>query len=226
MGEIYCSVELLLARHLAHAGRYGLHPACVAVVWGSRAGLAVWWPLPRSGLRTSERSIADSLRRSDELAERNRAVVQRIRTLRVQASQISEAVLNRIVGTARRRSSSVHRGALSQPLMHTEAEVPLAAKASELQDAALSDLRSIIHRAWSFRRVEGLDLTSTLRWRCRTSARNAGRMSRWTCRDGCGTFGGYADCHLPHRVGSPLHTARKHAEARVLPSPDGSRTDG
>lgn len=213
VGEIYCSVELLLARisrMLADTDYIRLASLLVGI-----AGLAVLVAFAQKRLAQQEASIAAALRRSDELAERNRQLFTESERLRMQAAQISDAVLNRI-------GSELHDGPIQllsiaalyrSQLIHAETEQPLARKASDLLDAALVDLRAI-STGLVLPTLDGLDLGETL------------QQAVQNFRTECGTevaldVGGVeADLSSDVRiaiyrmVSEALHNARKHAEGR------------
>jgi len=213
VGEIYCSVELLLARishMLADTDYIRLASLLVGI-----AGLAVLVAFAQKRLAQQERSIAESLRRSDELAERNRQLFNESERLRVQASQISEAVLNRI-------GSELHDGPIQllsiaalyrSQLMHSEAEVPLARKASELLDAALSDLRSI-STGLVLPTLEGLDITSTLRLAVQNFRTECGTEVALEAAEMDVELSSDARTAIYRIVSEALHNARKHAEGK------------
>jgi signal transduction histidine kinase len=213
VGEIYCSVELLLARishMLADTDYIRLGSLLVGI-----AGLAVLVAFAQKRLAQQEQSIAETLRRADQLAERNRQLFNESERLRLQASQISEAVLNRI-------GSELHDGPIQllsiaalyrSQLIHAEAEVPLARKASDLLDAALADLRSI-STGLVLPTLEGLDLTETVRLAVlnfRTEADTEVALDL-----------AQMDIHLSEDtrtaiyriVSEALHNARKHAQGK------------
>lgn len=162
VGEIYCSVELLLARisrMLADTDAVRLVSLVVGIV-----GLAVLVAFAQRRITAQERAISESLRKSDALAEANRQLFRESEELRRQASQISEAVLNRI-------GADLHDGPIQllsiaalyrSQLNHAEADMPLARKASELLDSALAELR-MISTGLVMPTLEGLDLAATLR---------------------------------------------------------------
>lgn len=213
VGEIYCSVELLLARisrMLADTDYIRLASLLVGI-----AGLAVLVAFAQRRLAEQERSIAESLRRADEYAERNRQLFNESERLRTQASQISEALLSRI-------GSELHDGPIQllsiaalyrSQLNHAETEMPLARKASDLLDAALTDLRTI-STGLVMPTLDGLDLPDTL------------RLAVQNFRTECGTDValalGEVDIALTpdtrtaiyRIVSEALHNARKHAESR------------
>ena len=213
VGEIYCSVELLLARishMLADTDYIRLASLLVGI-----AGLAVLVAFAQKRLAQQERSIAASLRRSDELAERNRQLFNESERLRVQASQISEAVLNRI-------GSELHDGPIQllsiaalyrSQLMHSEAEVPLARKASELLDAALSDLRSI-STGLVLPTLEGLDLTSTLQLAVQNFRTECGTDVALDVAEMDVELSPDTRTAIYRIVSEALHNARKHAEGK------------
>lgn len=213
VGEIYCSVELLLARishMLADTDYIRLASLLVGI-----AGLAVLVAFAQKRLAQQEKSIAESLRRSDELAERNRQLFNESERLRVQASQISEAVLNRI-------GSELHDGPIQllsiaalyrSQLMHSEAEVPLARKASELLDAALTDLRSI-STGLVLPTLEGLDLTSTLRLAVQNFRTECGTEVALDVAEMDVELSPDTRTAIYRIVSEALHNSRKHAEGK------------
>lgn len=213
VGEIYCSVELLLARisrMLADTDYIRLASLLVGI-----AGLAVLVAFAQKRLAQQEKSIAESLRRSDELAERNRQLFNESERLRLQASQISEAVLNRI-------GSELHDGPIQllsiaalyrSQLMHSEAEVPLARKASDLLDAALSDLRSI-STGLVLPTLEGLDLTSTLRLAVQNFRTDGGTDVALDVDEMDVDLSADTRTAIYRIVSEALHNARKHAEGK------------
>lgn len=213
VGEIYCSVELLLARishMLADTDYIRLASLLVGI-----AGLAVLVAFAQKRLAQQEKSIAESLRRSDELAERNRQLFNESERLRVQASQISEAVLNRI-------GSELHDGPIQllsiaalyrSQLMHSEAEVPLARKASDLLDAALADLRSI-STGLVLPTLEGLDLTSTLRLAVQNFRTECGTEVALDVAEMDVDLSEDTRTAIYRIVSEALHNARKHAEGK------------
>jgi signal transduction histidine kinase len=161
VGEIYCSVELLLARisrMLADTDAVRLGSLLVGII-----GLAVLVAFAQRRITAQEAAISESLRKSDALAEANRQLFRESEDLRRQAAQISEAVLNRI-------GADLHDGPIQllsiaalyrSQLNHAEAEMPLARKASELLDAALAELR-MISTGLVMPTLDGLDLAETL----------------------------------------------------------------
>lgn len=213
VGEIYCSVELLLARIsslLADTDYIRVTSLLIGIT-----GLAILVAFAQRRLASQERSIAESLARSDELAARNRQLFNESERLRMQASQITEALLNRI-------GSELHDGPIQllsisalyrSRLIHAEADQPLAAKASELLDAALVDLRSI-STGLVLPTLDGLHLDETL------------RLAVQNFRTECGTDVALqtdkVDVALSQDVRiaiyrivyEALHNARKHAEGR------------
>lgn len=213
VGEIYCSVELLLARisrMLADTDYIRLASLLIGI-----AGLAVLVAFAQRRISAQERSIADSLRRSDELAERNRQLFNESERLRTQAAQISEAVLNRI-------GSELHDGPIQllsiaalyrSQLIHAEAELPLARKASELLDSALTDLRSI-STGLVLPTLDGLDLAETLRLAVLNFRTECGTEVTLHLDDNEVTLDPDTRTAIYRVVSEALHNARKHAEGR------------
>jgi len=161
VGEIYCSVELLMARisrMLEDTDAVRLASLAIGIV-----GLAVLVAFAQRRISAQEVAISESLRRSDALAGANRQLFRESEELRRQAAQISEAVLNRI-------GADLHDGPIQllsiaalyrSQLIHAEADQPLARKASELLDAALAELRQI-STGLVMPALEELDLEETL----------------------------------------------------------------
>ena len=213
VGEIYCSVELLLARisrMLADTDYIRLASLLIGI-----AGLAVLVAFAQRRISAQERSIADSLRRSDELAERNRQLFNESERLRTQAAQISEAVLNRI-------GSELHDGPIQllsiaalyrSQLIHAEAELPLARKASELLDSALADLRSI-STGLVLPTLDGLDLAETLRLAVLNFRTECGTEVALHLDEAEVTLDPDTRTAIYRVVSEALHNARKHAEGR------------
>lgn len=213
VGEIYCSVELLLARisrMLADTDYIRLASLLIGI-----AGLAVLVAFAQRRISAQERSIADSLRKSDELAERNRHLFNESERLRTQAAQISEAVLNRI-------GSELHDGPIQllsiaalyrSQLIHAEAELPLARKASELLDTALADLRSI-STGLVLPTLDGLDLAETLRLAVLNFRTECGTEVALELDQAEVTLDPDTRTAIYRIVSEALHNARKHAEGR------------
>lgn len=213
VGEIYCSVELLLSRisrMLADTDYIRLTSLLIGI-----AGLAVLVAFAQRRISAQERSIADSLRKSDELAERNRQLFNESERLRTQAAQISEAVLNRI-------GSELHDGPIQllsiaalyrSQLMHAEVDLPLARKASELLDTALADLRSI-STGLVLPTLDGLDLAETLRLAVLNFRTECGTEVTLELDDAEVTLDPDTRTAIYRIVSEALHNARKHAEGR------------
>lgn len=213
VGEIYCSVELLLtriSRMLADTDYIRLTSLLIGI-----AGLAVLVAFAQRRISAQERSIADSLRKSDELAERNRLLFNESERLRTQAAQISEAVLNRI-------GSELHDGPIQllsiaalyrSQLIHAEAELPLARKASDLLDAALTDLRSI-STGLVLPTLDGLDLAETLRLAVLNFRTECGTEVALELAEAEVTLDPDTRTAIYRIVSEALHNARKHAEGR------------
>lgn len=213
VGEIYCSVELLLtriSRMLADTDYIRLTSLLIGI-----AGLAVLVAFAQRRISAQERSIADSLRKSDELAERNRQLFNESERLRTQAAQISEAVLNRI-------GSELHDGPIQllsiaalyrSQLVHAEAELPLARKASELLDTALTDLRSI-STGLVLPTLDGLDLAETLRLAVLNFRTECGTEVALELDEAEVTLDPDTRTAIYRIVSEALHNARKHAEGR------------
>lgn len=213
VGEIYCSVELLMARisrMLEDTDAVRLASLAIGIV-----GLAVLVAFAQRRISAQEVAISESLRRSDALAEANRQLFRESEELRRQASQISEAVLNRI-------GADLHDGPIQllsiaalyrSQLLHAEADMPLAHKASELLDAALAELRQI-STGLVIPALEELDLEETL------------KLAVQNFRTECGTEVGVeiGDIDLDpdddlrvavyRIVSEALHNARTHAEGK------------
>lgn len=215
VGEIYCSVELLLARisrMLADTDYIRLASLLIGI-----AGLAVLVAFAQRRISAQERSIADSLRRSDELAERNRQLFNESERLRTQAAQISEAVLNRI-------GSELHDGPIQllsiaalyrSQLIHAESELPLAKKASELLDSALADLRSI-STGLVLPTLDGLDLAETLRLAVLNFRTECSTDVALHLAEAEVTLDPDTRTAIYRVVSEALHNARKHAEGRSV----------
>lgn len=213
VGEIYCSVELLLtriSRMLADTDYIRLTSLLIGI-----AGLAVLVAFAQRRINAQERSIANSLRRSDELAERNRQLFTESERLRTQAAQISEAVLNRI-------GSELHDGPIQllsiaalyrSQLIHAEADQPLARKASELLDSALADLRSI-STGLVLPTLDGLDLAETLRLAVLNFRTECGTEVVLDLDEIDVTLDPDTRTAIYRIVSEALHNARKHAEGR------------
>lgn len=213
VGEIYCSVELLLARisrMLADTDYIRLASLLVGI-----AGLAVLVAFAQKRLSLQEQSIAVALRRSDELAEHNRQLFNESERLRMQAAQISDAVLNRI-------GSELHDGPIQllsiaalyrSQLNHAETEQPLARKASELLDAALADLRSI-STGLVLPTLDGLDLAETLQQAVQTFRMECGTDVALDVAGVEAELSPDARIAIYRIVSEALHNARKHAEGR------------
>lgn len=213
VGEIYCSVELLLtriSRMLADTDYIRLASLLIGI-----AGLAVLVAFAQRRISAQERSIADSLRKSDELAERNRQLFNESERLRTQAAQISEAVLNRI-------GSELHDGPIQllsiaalyrSQLIHAEQEQPLAQKASELLDSALTDLRSI-STGLVLPTLDGLDLAETLRLAVLNFRTECGTEVALQLDEAEVTLDPDTRTAIYRIVSEALHNARKHAEGR------------
>jgi signal transduction histidine kinase len=224
VGEIYCSVELLLARishMLADTDYIRLASLLVGI-----AGLAVLVAFAQRRLAQQERSIVETLRRADELAERNRQLFNESERLRLQASQISEALLNRI-------GSELHDGPIQllsiaalyrSQLIHSEAEVPLARKASDLLDAALADLRSI-STGLVLPTLDGLDLTETVRLAVQNFRTEADTPVALDLAEMDVQLSEDTRTAIYRIVSEALHNARKHAEGKGV-SVQAAVTDG
>lgn len=213
VGEIYCSVELLLARishMLADTDYIRLASLLVGI-----AGLAVLVAFAQRRLAQQERSIVETLRRADELAERNRQLFNESEHLRLQASQISEALLNRI-------GSELHDGPIQllsiaalyrSQLIHSEAEVPLARKASDLLDAALADLRSI-STGLVLPTLDGLDLSETVLLAVQNFRTEADTAVALDLAEMDVQLSEDTRTAIYRIVSEALHNARKHAEGK------------
>lgn len=162
VGEIYCSVELLLARisrMLEDTDAIRLGSLVLGIV-----GLAVLVAFAQRRITAQEAALGESLRKADALALANQRLFQESEELRRQAGQISEAVLNRI-------GSDLHDGPIQllsiaalyrSQLAHAEADSPIAAKASDLLDQAIAELR-VISTGLVLPTLEGLDVGQTVR---------------------------------------------------------------
>lgn len=162
VGEIYCSVELLLARisrMLEDTDAIRLGSLVLGIV-----GLAVLVAFAQRRITAQEAALGESLRKADALALANQRLFQESEDLRRQAGQISEAVLNRI-------GSDLHDGPIQllsiaalyrSQLVHAEADNPTAAKASDLLDQAIAELR-VISTGLVLPTLEGLDVGQTVR---------------------------------------------------------------
>jgi signal transduction histidine kinase len=213
VGEIYCSVELLLARIstlLEDTDYIRVTSLLIGI-----AGLAVLVAFAQRRLAAQERSIEESLARSDELAARNRQLFNESERLRTQAAQISEALLTRI-------GSELHDGPIQllsiaalyrSQLIHPEVDQPLAQKASELLDAALVDLRSI-STGLVLPTLEGLDLDETLRLAVRTFRTECGTEVALNTNHVDVALSEDVRVAIYRIVSEALHNARKHAEGR------------
>lgn len=213
VGEIYCSVELLLtriSRMLADTDYIRLASLLVGI-----AGLAVLVAFAQKRISQQEASIAAALRRSDELAERNRQLFNESERLRLQAAEISDAVLNRI-------GSELHDGPIQllsiaalyrSQLNHAETEQPLARKASELLDAALNDLRSI-STGLVLPTLDGLSLAETLRQAVLNFRTECGTEVQLHLDESNVELATEVRIAIYRIVSEALHNARKHAEGR------------
>ena len=213
VGEIYCSVELLLARIS------GLLEDTDYIRMGSLligiAGLAVLVAFAQRRLTMQERSIEESLARSDELAARNRQLFNESERLRTQASQITEALLTRI-------GSELHDGPIQllsiaalyrSQLAHAEADMPTAQKASELLDSALVDLRSI-STGLVLPTLDGLNLDATLRLAVQNFRTECGTEVALKTNDVDVALSQDVRIAIYRIVSEALHNSRKHAEGR------------
>lgn len=213
VGEIYCSVELLLARisSLLEDTEYiRLGSLLIGI-----AGLAVLVAFAHRRLTLQERSIEESLAQSDELAARNRQLFNESERLRTQASQISEALLTRI-------GSELHDGPIQllsiaalyrSQLAHAEADMPTAQKASELLDSALVDLRSI-STGLVLPTLDGLNLDATLRLAVQNFRTECGTEVALRTNDVDVALSQDVRVAIYRIVYEALHNARKHAEGR------------
>lgn len=213
VGEIYCSVELLLARIttlLADTDYIRVTSLLIGIT-----GLAILVAFAQRRLASQERSIAESLARSDELAAHNRQLFNESERLRTQASQITEALLTRI-------GSELHDGPIQllsiaalyrSQLIHAEADKPLAAKASELLDAALVDLRSI-STGLVLPTLDGLHLNETLRLAVQNFRTECGTEVALRTNDVDVALSQDVRIAIYRIVYEALHNARKHAEGR------------
>ncbi|MEZ5754578.1 MAG: hypothetical protein R3D90_07380 [Paracoccaceae bacterium] len=162
VGEIYCSVELLLARisrMLEDTDAIRLGSLILGII-----GLAVLVAYAQRRITAQETALAESLRKADALALANQRLFQESEDLRRRAGQISEAVLNRI-------GSDLHDGPIQllsiaalyrSQLAHSEADSAIAAKASDLLDQAIAELR-VISTGLVLPALEGLDVAQTVR---------------------------------------------------------------
>ena len=215
VGEIYCSVELLLARisrMLEDTDAIRLISLLVGIV-----GLAILVAFAQRKLGVQEAAIAESPRKSDALAEANRQLFRESEELRKQAAQISEAVLNRI-------GADLHDGPIQllsiaalyrSQLNHAEADLPLARKASELLDSALAELR-MISTGLVMPTLEGLDLAGTLRLAVQNFRSEGGEE---VAVDIAGLDQMPDDdvrAAVYRIVSEALHNARTHAEGRGM----------
>ena len=215
VGEIYCSVELLMARisrMLADTDAVRIASLVVGIV-----GLAVLVAFAQRRIAAQEAAISESLRKSDALAQANRRLFRESEELRRQAAQISEAVLNRI-------GADLHDGPIQllsiaalyrSQLTHAEADMPLARKASELLESALEELR-MISTGLVMPTLDGLDVEKTL------------QLAVQNFRNECGTEVAVDIAHLDltpddelrvavyRIVSEALHNARTHAQGKGL----------
>ena len=101
VGEIYCSIELIMAR----TARMLADTEWIRFLslLAGMAGLLVLVALAHRRIRDQERSIAASLRSAEDFAARNKHLLNESERLRADASRISEALLERI-------GSDLHEG--------------------------------------------------------------------------------------------------------------------
>ena len=213
VGEIYCSIELIMARTARMlADTEGIR---FLSLLAGLAGLLVLVALSHRRIREQEQSIAASLRSAEDFAARNKYLLDDSERLRADASRISEALLERI-------GSDLHEGPIQLltavdlyqgQLARHEAGMPLARKANGFVDRAVTELR-LISSGLLLPVLDGLDLLGTL------------KLAVQTCRDDSGTqidfASGDVECTLlPETrvaifriVCEALHNARKHANGR------------
>ena len=215
VGEIYCSLELLLARISSLLGATDLIRFASLMI--GIAGLAVLVAFAQRRLKRQERSIEESLARSDELAARNQHLFNESERLRTQASQISEALLTRI-------GSELHDGPIQllsiaalyrSQLVHAEADQPTAQKASELLDAALADLRAI-STGLVLPTLDGLTLGETLRLAVQNFRAECGTEVALKADGVDAMLSQDVRTAIYRIVSEALHNARKHAEGRGI----------
>lgn len=211
VGEIYCSVELLLGRISALLEATDFIRVASLII--GIAGLAVLVAFAQRRLRRQEQSIEESLARSDELAAKNQHLFNESERLRTQASQISEALLTRI-------GSELHDGPIQllsiaalyrSQLVHAEADQPTAKKASELLDAALADLRSI-STGLVLPTLDGLTLGETLRLAVQNFRAECGTKVALKIDGVDAMLSQDVRTAIYRIVSEALHNARKHAE--------------
>jgi hypothetical protein len=143
VGEIYCSIELIMARTARMLADTEVI-RFVALLAGL-AGLLVLVALAHRRIRDQEQSLATALRSAEDFAVRNKHLLDESERLRADASRISDALHERI-------GSDLHDGpiqlltafALYQgQLARHEAGMPLAGKANDNVDRAVTELRLI-----------------------------------------------------------------------------------
>ena len=213
VGEIYCSIELIMARTARMlADTEGIR---FLSLLAGMAGLLVLVALAHRRIKDQERSIAASLRCAEDFAAHNKHLLSESERLRADASRISEALLERI-------GSDLHEGPIQLltavdlyqgQLARHEVGMPLARKANGFVDRAVTELR-LISSGLLLPVLDGLDLLGTL------------KLAVQTCRDDSGTqidfASGDVECilHPETRVAifrivcEALHNARKHANDR------------
>lgn len=215
VGEIYCSVELLMARisrMLADTDAVRIASLIVGIV-----GLAVLVAFAQRRIVAQEEAISESLRKSEALAQENRRLFRESEELRRQATQISEAVLNRI-------GADLHDGPIQllsiaalyrSQLTHAEADMPLARKASDLLESALEELR-MISTGLVMPTLDGLDLEKTLRLAVQNFRNECGTEVAVDIAPIVATPDDELRVAVYRIVSEALHNARTHAEGKGL----------
>jgi signal transduction histidine kinase len=213
VGEIYCSIELIMARTARMlADTEGIR---FASLLAGLAGLLVLVDLAHRRIRDQEQSLAASLRLAEDFALRNKHLLDESERLRVDASRTSDALHERI-------GIDLHEGpiqlltafALYQgQLARNEAGMPLACKANDLVDRAVTELR-LISSGLLLPVLDGLDLFGTLKLAVQTFQDDSGTKVDFTSSGVESTLHSETRAAVFRIVCEALHNARKHANGR------------
>lgn len=223
VGEIYCSIELIMARTARMlADTDGLR--FFSLILGL-SGLLVLIAFAHRRMTNQEKSIAASLRKSENYAAHNKHLLAESERMRTEASRISEALLNRI-------GSDLHDGpiqlltayALYQgQLARHEAGLPLACKAGDCIDTALAELR-MISTGLQTSALEGLDLSEILMLSVQNFQKESGAEANLVLAEVMPPLPSETCAEIFKIVSEALHNARKHASGRgvsVAAHPEG-----
>lgn len=213
VGEIYCSIELIMARTARMlADTDGLR--FLSLIFGL-SGLLVLIAFAHRRMTNQEKSIAASLRKSENYAAHNKHLLAESERMRTEASRISEALLNRI-------GSDLHDGpiqlltayALYQgQLARHEAGLPLACKAGDCIDTAIAELR-MISTGLQTSALEGLDLSEILILAVQKFQKESGTEAKLVMAEVMPPLPSETCAEIFKIVSEALHNARKHAGGR------------